>query len=268
MRLLDAMVLAAAVAICASGCSRLTFVKPSADRGRYHPVAPEYSFSDTREVRQRSQVRMHVVEAARALDAGRVEDAAREAGAALRLDQGSPDALGMMALVEMVRGNDQAAGRHYARAAEVAPRTGRILNDYGAWLCRSGRAAEAIPYFERAIADPGYAARADALANAGACAGEAGLPDRVEPYLRAALQLDPANSVALSAMAQYQYRKGHYLDARAFSQRRLAAAPASPDVLLLASQIEEKMGDRAAAARYREQLGKEFPDAVQLNPGG
>ncbi|MGO1719724.1 MAG: type IV pilus biogenesis/stability protein PilW, partial [Luteimonas sp.] len=89
-----------------------------------------------------------------------------------------------------------------------------------------------------------------------------------EPYLRAALRLDPENSVALAAMAEYQYRSGHYLDARAFSQRRLDAAAATPDVLLLASQIEEKMGDRAAAERYRQRLGREFPHASQQTPGG
>src|SRR5690606_39991343 len=76
------------------------------------------------------------------------------------------------------------------------------------------------------------------------------------------------NSVALASMAEYQYRNGHYLDARAFSQRRLDAAPATPEVLLLASQIEEKMGDNAAAARYRQRLGREFPQAAQQNPGG
>lgn len=268
MRLRETLLLATLLAVAASGCSRLTFIKPSAERGRYHPVAPDYSFADTAESRKRAQLRLHVAEAARALEAGQVEAAAREAGAALKLDRRSPDALTMMGLVEMARGNSEAAGAHYARAAGYAPRSGPIQNDYGAWLCGSGRAAESMAYFERAIADPGYAARADALANAGACAEAAGMPERAEPYLRAALRLDPVNTVALSAMAEYQYRNGRYLDARAFSQRRLAAAPASPDVLLLASQIEEKMGDKAAAARYRQQLGKDFPDAVQLNPGG
>jgi type IV pilus assembly protein PilF len=33
--------------------------------------------------------------------------------------------------------------------------------------------------------------------------------------------------------------------------------------LLLASQIEEKLGDRAAAARYVARLKMEFPDAQE-----
>lgn len=268
MRVREALLLAAAVAVLATGCSRLSFIKPSAERGRYQQVAPDYSYGDTAEMRKRSQVRIHVAEAGRALDAGQVDQAGREASAALRLDGRSPDALTMMALVEMVRGDHEAAGRHYALAAEVAPGDGGVQNNYGAWLCRQGRAAESMAYFERAVADPNYGGRADALANAGACAEAAGRGDRAEAYLRAALRLDPVNSVALASMAEYQYRNGHYLEARAFSQRRLDAAPATPEVLLLASQIEEKMGDNAAAARYRQRLGREFPHALQQNPGG
>src|SRR5690606_3537710 len=135
-------------------------------------------------------------------------------------------------------------------------------------LCRQGAARGAMECFGRAIAAPGYQVPADAVANAGACAEAAGRGDRTEQYLRAALRLDPENSVALSAMAEYQYRSGRYFEARAFSQRRLAAAPASAEVLLLASQIEEKMGDMAAAERYRQRLEREFPHALQHNPGG
>src|SRR3546814_8916261 len=70
------------------------------------------------------------------------------------------------------------------------------------------------------------------------------------------------------ALAEYQYRNGRYMDARAFSQRRLAAAPATAAVLLLASQIEEKLGDRVAAARYVQRLRAEFPQSGTIQSGG
>lgn len=268
MRVRKALLLAAVLCVVAAGCSRLTFVQSSADRGRYHQTAPDYSYSDTAQSRKRSRVRQHVDEAGHALDAGDMDVAAREARAAVRLDDRSPEALTMMALVEMVRGNPGEAGRYYGQAAEYAPHDGGVQNNYGAWLCGQGRAEESMAYFERAVGNPNYGGRADAMANAGACAEAAGRGDRAEAYLRAALRMDPENSVALAAMAEYQYRNGQYLEARAFSQRRLDAAPATPDALLLASQIEEQMGDRAAAARYRQRLGREFPSASQHNPGG
>ncbi|MEN1925008.1 type IV pilus biogenesis/stability protein PilW [Luteimonas sp. MJ293] len=263
-----ALLVAAMVVVATTACSRLTFVKPSAERGRYENVAPDYSFGDSAESRRLSQVHNHIATAGRALDAGQIDKAEEAALAALKIDRQSPRALTMMALVEMIRGRSEEAGRYYASAAEHAPDNGAIQNNYGAWLCRQGRAAESMDYFERAVANPAYAARADALANAGACAEAAGRGDRTDAYLRAALNLDPENSVALSAMAEYQYRNGRYLEARAFSQRRLAAAPATGEALLLASQIEEKMGDSVAAERYRQRLGTEFPHASQQTPGG
>lgn len=256
-----ALLFALVVAIAATACSRLTFVKPSAERGRMDQVAPDYRFRDSADTRRRSQVRLHVGRAHQALRAGELDEAMAQARQALRLDGNSPEALGMMALVQTRLGRVDEAGGYYARAAEAAPQDGAAQNNYGAWLCGRGRATEAMPYFERALAAPGYGAPSDALANAGACAEAAGQGERAEQYLRAALSLAPRNGVALSAMADYQYRNGQYLDARAFSQRRLDAAPASAEALVLALRIEEQLGDRAAAERYRLRLGAEFPQA-------
>jgi type IV pilus assembly protein PilF len=101
------------------------------------------------------------------------------------------------------------------------------------------------------------------LANAGACAMQAGDPLRAERDLRRAIELDPENAVALGALARKAFRAGNAFEARAFSERRLAAAPADAKALLLASQIEQKLGDSAAAARYVSRLKAEFPDAQE-----
>ncbi|MGD5980630.1 type IV pilus biogenesis/stability protein PilW, partial [Xanthomonas citri pv. citri] len=56
-------------------------------------------------------------------------------------------------------------------------------------------------------------------------------------------------------------------EARAFSERRLAVEPISAEALMTASQIEEKLGDRAAAARYVQRMRAEFPDAQGSESG-
>lgn len=267
MPLRSALVLSLLAVLLSSGCSRLSFVKPSAQRGDSEQVAPRYDVSGTAESRRRSENRLRLARAGQALANGESDAAEKLLREALKADPGDPDGLTLMAVLESRRGRSREAGGYYAKAAELAPASGRAQSNYGAWLCDNGRAAEAMPYFDRALATPGYPEPAFALANAGACAEAAGQPGRVERDLRAALSLQPTNAVALSAMAEYQYRKGSYLEARAFSQRRLAAAPASADVLLLASQIEERLGDKAAADRYRQRLGKEFPQALSAQPG-
>jgi len=165
------------------------------------------------------------------------------------------------------RGQAAKAGEHYRRALDLAPDTGVMLNNYAAWLCSAGRAVEAMPLFERAAAAPGYATPGAALANAGVCADKGGMPGQSEQLLRQALEVDPVNVVALAAMAEREFLAGRAFEARAFSERRLAAGPADRRALELASQIEEKLGDKAAAAKYVQQIRVEFPAVPDSNSG-
>ncbi|WP_298579893.1 type IV pilus biogenesis/stability protein PilW [uncultured Luteimonas sp.] len=266
MRLPEWCLLAVAVALLAGGCSRLTFVKPSAERRGGERVAPEYSFKETRESRARLEARNQVAIADRNLRAGELENAAAAASAALKADASLPEPHTMMALVATRQGRSELAGTHYAEAARLGP-SGATYNNYGAWLCGNGRAQESLRWFDDAVTDPSYGDRAGALANAGACASRAGQHDRVERDLRAALELDPVNAVALEAMATHAFAAGRHLEARAFSERRLAAAPATPATLELASRIEEQLGDTVAATRYVQRLRTEFPQARNTIPG-
>ncbi|MET0655236.1 MAG: tetratricopeptide repeat protein, partial [Pseudoxanthomonas sp.] len=127
--------------------------------------------------------------------------------------------------------------------------------------------AESLVWFDRAISAPGYATPESALANAGGCALKTGQYERADRDLRNALSISPRNAYALASRAESEYRQGRYFEARAFTERRLAAAPASPAVLQLAADIEEKLGDKAAASRYVQRLRAEFPEVVTANPG-
>lgn len=264
---LVAAAVALAVLLPLGGCSRLSFIKPTATRGGSEQVARTYDFSDKPGERGAGNVRAHLLRGEQALHQGRPADAEAEARKALKVDGRSELAHTLLALSLDRQDRAEAAGTHYARAAELAPASGPALNNYGSWLCLNGRAAESLAWFDRALQDRSYSSPASALANAGACAREGGQPDRVERDLRSALRLDPVNAVALEALARHLYDGGGYFEARAFSQRRLDAAPATPAALLLASQIEDKLGDKAAAARYVQRLRMEFPQAHAVLPG-
>lgn len=243
------------------GCSRLTFVKPSLERSGFTKVAPDYDVRSSAEDQQRVAAIERVGAAGQQLRAGNLDEAETQAQAAVKADPNSVDAYTLLAVIAGQRGQSAKAGGLYAKAAGMAPNTGGVQNNYGTWLCSNGRSQESLAYFDRALKDPGYKTPAAALANSGSCALEAGQGARADLYLERAIQLDPVNPVALAALARKSYKTGRYMDARAFSQRRLAAAPVSPEVLLLASQIEQKLGDTAAAARYVQQLRTQFPQA-------
>ncbi len=264
MRLRDAAVVLILVPVLA-GCLRSGNSRPSV-KSDYRPEPPTYNTRGTAEWRRDEAARQHLALAIRDLEAGDLAAAERAARQALRNARAASDANTVLALVHERRGQREQAGAFFRAAAELAPERGAALNNYGAWLCGNGRAQEALGYFDAAVRDPAYGDQAGALANAGACAIDAHQPGRAEPDLRAALELEPTNVVALDAMVRLLVAQGRDFDARAFSQRRLAAAPATAAALQVAARIEQGLGDSNAAERYLRRLRTEFPSSPHLQP--
>lgn len=263
------VVLACVVGACLAigACSRLTFVKPDLHRSSFTKVAPDYNVSSTAQDEKRVAAIERIGAASQQLRSGNLEEAESQAVAALDADPDSVDAYTLLAVIAQQRGQVTKSGEFYARAASLAPNNGLAQNNYGTWLCSNGRSQQSLPYFDSALKDPSYKTPAAALANSGTCALRSGQGARADLYLERAIGLDPNNPVALAALARRSYEAGKYMRARAFSQRRLAAAPASAQVLLLASQIEQKLGDTDAAARYVQQLRTRFPQAQTTGSG-
>lgn len=253
-------------ALLAAGCSRPGKVKPPKIKGS-EEIAPVYHLKDGAATKRRVQLHEQLSLATQRLASGDLDVAGSAAHKALRLEPDSVDAHTLLGVIEDRRGHAAVAGQHYRRAAELAPQQGEVLNNYGAWLCANGYPAEALVWLDRALAVPGYRSPASALANAGGCALKSGQFDRGERDLRRALELDPGNAYALGSMAGYQYSLGRWFEARAFVERRLAAAPADAAMLQLAATIEDRLGDRVAASRYQQRLRTEFPQAANAQIG-
>jgi len=264
MRLRNALALAFLTAAAAtSGCGGKSYVTTSL--GKEHYVEPAVNRIGEGRGQQEGAAGLQrdLAELQRYLSAGDFATVKRMAAGIIKRQPASAEAHTYMAVALAQTGDDAGAGTHYLRAAQAAPGNGAVLGNYGIWLCEQGRAAEAMGWFDKALALPNYAASPLILANSGACAGKLGQQQRAERDLRRAIELDPENPIALGALAEREFAAGNAFGARAFSERRLAAAPADPKALLLASQIEQKLGDSAAAARYVSRLKTEFPDAKE-----
>jgi type IV pilus assembly protein PilF len=266
MRLRNAIALAVvAIAAAISGCGGDSYVRTSL--GKEHHVEPavnrvlDSKGKKTREAEASAQRELAQIPAY--LAEGDFASARKAAASALKRQPQSVAAHTYMAVALEQGGDPAGAGSHYLRAAELAPTSGAALGNYGIWLCRQGRPAESLAWFDKALAQPVQQGTALTSANAGICAGKLGQQQRAERDLRRAIELDPENAVALAALAEREFQAGNAFEARAFSERRLAAAPADPKTLLLASQIEQKLGDSSAAARYVSRLKAEFPDAPE-----
>lgn len=194
------------------------------------------------------------------MDQGKFETAHEKLERGLELDPNSVDGHTLMAVLYERIDRPKLSEKHYKRAVELDPDDGSTNNNYGGYLCRNGRYAEADTYFLRALDDPFYKTPGAAYANAGLCAARAGNAAKSEAYLRKSLETNPNDGGTLYQMALMHFQKKDYMRARAFIQRYESGTQPEASALDLAAQIEARLGDTAAAAKYRERLKAEFPD--------
>jgi type IV pilus assembly protein PilF len=212
--------------------------------------------------------RVHTELGQKYMQQGKLEIALDNLNKALSYDADYADAHTVIAVLYERIGDVKQAEEHYRRAAQIKPKGGNELNNYGAFLCKIGRYDESTEYFERAIADPFYKTKDVALTNEGTCLLKAGKTDAAEAALRKALDLSPNNSEALFQLASVLYRKGDFFKARAFMQRFESVGQARPESLMLGRNIELRLGNGSAASDYTRRLLQSFPESQQARELG
>ena len=198
------------------------------------------------------------------MELGKLELAKDNLLKALNYDPKSVDAHTLLGTLYDRVGDRNQALQHFRDAALLAPKAGAENNNYGMYLCKLGQYAEARKYFAAALADGFFTAKASVYTNAGTCEllGKGSL-DQAEANFRNALALEPSNAQALFQLASVLYQKNDFFKARAFVQRYDALGQPSPDALLLARNIEIKLGHADAARDYAQRLRDQFPDSEQ-----
>ena len=222
--------------------------------------------TDTKATKEQDAVQTRVALGKAYMEQGKYELALENLRKALDRDANSVDANTVIAVLYERIGNLKAAEQHYARAAELAPKSGDTNNNYGQFLCATNRPDEAQKYYARAMEDPFYKTPGMLYANAGTCLADHGGDTRLgqaEQYLRKALEIDPNNALALYYIAKVLYAKNDFFHARAFIQRFETLGKPDPAALLLARNIEVKLGHDANARDYAQRLHKDFPDSEQ-----
>lgn len=194
---------------------------------------------------------------------GKLELALEKLERALTVDPSYVNAHTVIAVLYENIKDSAKAEEHYRRAAELKPKGGSELNNYGTFLCKLGRYDESQAYFDRAMTDPFYKTPAVALTNAGTCLLKAGKRDAAEASLRKALELQPDESEALVQLASVLYEKGEFFKARAFMQRFEATSQPRPDALMLGRNIELRLGNGRGAGDYTRKLMQDFPESEQ-----
>lgn len=193
---------------------------------------------------------------------GNFEEARIKLERSIQEENNSPLAHRALGLVYDQLGDPVAAEKEYRTAVRQGPDDPDALNELAIFLCRSGEIKAAMKYYDRALVIPLNATRYAIYANAGTCVKNIDLP-RAENYLRKALAEKPDFPDALYQMGDVAYRRENYLQARAFVERRLGAAPATPDILWLAYKVEQALGDYQAANNYGGIILNSFPESPE-----
>lgn len=249
MTLLNLMMILAALAV--AGCAS----QPSTSGFK-----PETSTTDA-ESDQQIRARIHTELASGYYELGNIGVALEEVNIALRADPNYGPAHNVAALVYTQLKDERLAQQSFERALSINPLDSDANNNYGLFLCERKREEEAIKYFLAALRNPLYQNSERSYVNAGVCSRRRGDLSGAESYFQSALKLRPNQPQALYQMADIEYLRGNFAEAKRYLGRFTQVATANSEVLWLGVRVAKRMGDRDSEASYALQLRKNFPNS-------
>ena len=184
---------------------------------------------------------------------GRYAVALDEARVAIAADSAYAPAYNLLGLVHMYLNENRVAEENFARALRLAPGDPEINNNFGWFLCQTGREQASMPYFQAAIRSPLYDTPGKPLTNAGLCSLRIRDDKAAEDFLLRALRHENENVQALYWLADL-----HKL------------IEPNAESLWLAVRVERRIGDREGEARFSSQLRRKFagtPEHQRLMQG-
>jgi type IV pilus assembly protein PilF len=157
----------------------------------------------------------------------------------------------------------ESADKDFRRALELDDKDPEIANNYGWFLCETGKPKESIAYFQRALKNALYQTPELAMLNAGACYVKLGDIATAEDYVRRSLRLSPDNPRALLQLAQISYARGNYDAAKMHMEKVAKLTDSGAEALWLMLRVERRLGDQQAEKSYAAQLRRKFPDSPE-----
>ena len=225
--------------------------------------------TDPADLEMRARVRLEL--AAAYFGRGQNATALEEVKLALAARPGLGAAWNLRGLIYASLGESKLAEESFQRALQINPNDADAMHNYGWFLCRERRPAEADLQFNRALAQPRYADPARTLLAQGVCQVRDGRLVEAERSLARAYELEPANPAIGLNLSEVLYRRGEYERARFYIRRVNAQQDVSnAQTLWLAARIEHRLGDSAGTRAYGTQLTERFPrspEALQFEQG-
>jgi type IV pilus assembly protein PilF len=215
--------------------------------------------SQNEDTRRRARIRLEL--AANHYQQRNFPLALQEADQSVRLDPGFSAGYGMLGLIYMAIGDRAKADENFNRAIGIDPKDAELNNNFGWYLCQTGRQRESLPYFNNALEDRLYATPAKPLHNAGICALQIGEEADAENYFLRSFQVDPGNAVAMFNLGQLYLKRSNLERAKFYSDRLMNTYQPTAETIWLALKVARAGGDQDYTSRLASQLTQRFPES-------
>ena len=161
------LMICATLALLGAACTTTTTTTVSNDGSS--TITNERSSRKVTEADLRNRARARTDLAGGYYRNGQLAVALDEARRAVAIDPSYAEAYGLLGLIYMDMKEQRDAEESFQRALKLDAANSELNNNYGYFLCNTGRERESIAYFNQAIRDPLYRTPARANQNAGQC---------------------------------------------------------------------------------------------------
>ena len=196
---------------------------------------------------------------------GRLEPAGLALGRALALAPNDSRANHAMALFQLRISDRAAAEPYFAQAVDTDNDNFSARNDFGGYLCQSGRMEEGLAQFDRALRNPYNDRLYVSQLGAGACYVRILNWKEAEGYFLLALVGRPKLAMALYQMAEVTFAQAEHFRTRAYLQRYFDTGAESAASLLLAVRNELKLKASDLVQLHADRLRTEFPTSSEAS---
>ena len=182
---------------------------------------------------------------------------------ALRQDPESASAHNAYAILQERLKQMDLAEHHYEKATKLDSKNSQAANNYGAFLCRTGREVESEKYFLRALDNPLYNTPEFAYTNAAICLLKVAQKEPARKYLEKALTERSDFAPALLTMAGLLFDEMDYDNAQIYLDRYHLVARPSPRSLWLSIRTALSINPDTDVSELVQRLGADFPDSEE-----
>lgn len=227
-------------------------------------VSEQISGKEKKSLDKSKALELHIQMALGYVDKGNRESARHHLTKAFEIDRDSASATNAMAMLYQLEGEQALAEENFKLAIKRDKNLTIAHNNYGVFLYNQKRYQEAFTQFELAAADLANLSRSQALTNVGRAALKIGNEARAKAAFEHACILDRKNSDAFIELADINFQKQEYADAKRNLDVYDSLAGASPRSLMLGIRLERVFGNRDKEAVLAMRLKNNFPYSKEL----